>query len=164
MERPPRPSSEGVIRRSMLVRAWVWLGLVEAALVLTAFFIVLRGGGWSPGDPVGVGSELHMTYLTATTMTFAGIVSCQIGTAMAARTERVSLWSVGVFSNRLLLWEIASEIVFTAALVYAPPLQRVFGTAPLGPGELVLLAPMPFIVWGSDELRRWYVRSHPRRV
>ena len=162
MERPPRPSSEGVIRRSMLVRAWVWLGLVEAALVLTAFFIVLRGGGWSPGDPVGVGSELHMTYLTATTMTFAGIVSCQIGTAMAARTERVSLWSVGVFSNRLLLWGIASEIVFTAALVYAPPLQRVFGTAPLGPGELVLLAPMPFIVWGSDELRRWYVRRHPR--
>ena len=162
MERPPRPASEGVIRRAMLVRAWVWLGLVEAALVLAAFFVVLTEGGWSPGDPVGVGSELHVTYLTATTMTFAGIVACQIGTAMAARTERVSLWSIGVFSNRLLLWGIASEIVFTAALVYAPPLQRVFGTAPLGPAELALLAPMPFIVWGSDELRRWFVRTHPR--
>ena len=27
MARPPRPASEGVIRRAMLVRAWVWLGL-----------------------------------------------------------------------------------------------------------------------------------------
>jgi len=159
MARPPRPATEGVIRRAMLVRAWVWLGLVEAALVLAAFFVVLRDGGWSPGDPVGVGSELHTTYLTATTVTFAGIVACQIGTAIAARTERVSLRSIGFFSNRLLLWGIASEIVFTAALVYAPPLQRIFGTAALGPAELVLLAPMPLIVWGSDELRRWYVRS-----
>ena len=39
-------------------------------------------------------------------MTFAGIVACQIGTALAARTERASLRSVGFFSNPLLLWAI----------------------------------------------------------
>jgi magnesium-transporting ATPase (P-type) len=142
----------------MLVRAWVWLGLIEAALVLAGFFVVMRKGGWSPGDPVGAGSALHETYLTATTMTFAGIVACQIGTAVAARTEHVSLRSIGFFTNRLLLWGIASEIVFTAALVYLPPLQDIFGTAALGPAELALLAPMPLIVWGSDELRRYVVR------
>ncbi len=158
MERPPRPRSEGVIRGSLLVRAWVWLGMLEAALVLAGFFIVLRHGGWSPGDATGRGSALHDTYLTATTMTFAGIVACQIGTALAARTERVSMRSVGFFSNPLLLWGIASEIVFTAALVYAAPLQHLFGTAALGPAELALLAPMPLIVWGSDELRRAVVR------
>ena len=32
-------------------------------------------------------------------MTFAGIVACQIGTAFAARTERASLRSVGVFTQ-----------------------------------------------------------------
>jgi calcium-translocating P-type ATPase len=160
MARPPRPSSEGVIRRPMLVRAWVWLGIVEAALVLAAFFEVLGRGGWSPGDDVSAGTPLHETYLTATTITFAGIVACQIGTAVAARTERVSLRSIGVFTNRLLLWGIASEIAFTAALVYLPPLQHVFGTAPLGPAELALLVPMPFVVWGTDELRRWVVRRH----
>jgi magnesium-transporting ATPase (P-type) len=158
MARPPRSPSEGVIRRAMLLRAWVYLGLIEAALVMAGFFVVLERGGWSPGDEVGEGSQLHDLYLTATTMTFAGIVACQIGTAVAARTERVSLRSIGVLSNRLLLWGIASEIAFTALLVYAPPLQRVFGTAPLGPLELALLAPMPLVVWGSDELRRAIVR------
>ena len=116
----------------MLVRAWIFLGLIEAALVLAGFFFVLLQAGWSPGDDVGSGSPLHDAYLEATTMTFAGIVACQVGTAFAARTERASLRSVGVFSNRMLLWGIASELVFLAALVYVPTLQDVFGTAALG--------------------------------
>ena len=89
--------------------------------------------GWSPGDPTGAGTPLHDAYLRATTMTFAGIVACQVGTAIAARTEHASLRSIGFFSNRLLLWGIAFEIVFTAALVYVPPLQDIFGTAALSP-------------------------------
>jgi calcium-translocating P-type ATPase len=158
MERPPRPRSEGVIRRSLLYRAWVFLGLIEAALVMGGFFFVLLRAGWSPGDEVSSGSPLHESYLAATTMTFAGIVACQVGTAIAARTERVSLRSVGFFSNRLLLWGILSEVVFAAALIYAPPLQRVFGTAPLGVEELAILAAFPVIVWGADELRRYLHR------
>ena len=91
-------------------------------------------------------------------MTFAGIVACQIGTAVAARTERASLRSVGFFTNRLLLWGIASEIAFPALLIYVPPLQTVFGTAALGPTEIAFLLPFPFIVWGADELRRSFLR------
>jgi magnesium-transporting ATPase (P-type) len=93
-------------------------------------------------------------------MTFAGIVACQVGTALAARTERASLRTIGLFTNRMLLWGIASELVFAAALVYVPALQDVFGTAALGPAELALLATFPVIVWGADELRR----AHLRRV
>lgn len=80
---------------------------------------------------------------------------CQVGTAFAARTEHASLRQVGLFSNRLLLWGIAFELVFTALLVYAPPLQHVFGTTALPPDALGLIAIFPFVVWGSDELRRW---------
>jgi magnesium-transporting ATPase (P-type) len=128
--------------------------------VLGGFFFVLLRGGWSPGDAVGSGSALHGTYHEAITMTFAGIVACQIGTALAARTERASLRSVGFFSNPLLLWGIASEIAFLAVLVYAPPLHGVFGTAALGPLELAILASFPLIVWGADELRRMHRRQH----
>ena len=99
MERPPRPRTEGVIRRSMLTRAWLFVGVIEAVLVMGGFFFVLIRAGWSPSDPVGSGAALHDAYLLATTMTFAGIVACQVGTAVAARTERSSLRSIGLFSN-----------------------------------------------------------------
>ena len=33
----------------MLTRAWLWLGLLEAALVTGGFFFVLLRAGWSPG-------------------------------------------------------------------------------------------------------------------
>ena len=147
----------------MLTRAWLFVGVIEAALVLGGFFFVLLRAGWSPGDPVGDTDPLHDAYVLATTMTFAGIVACQVGTAVAARTEHASLRSIGVFSNRLLLWGIASELAFAAAVIYVPALQPMFHTAPLGTAELALLLPFPFVVWGADELRRALRRrSHER--
>jgi hypothetical protein len=56
------------------------------------------------------------------------------------------------------LWGIAFELVFTAAIVYVPPLQSVFGTAALDVRYVALLAVFPLVVWGSDELRRWRYR------
>jgi magnesium-transporting ATPase (P-type) len=91
-------------------------------------------------------------------MTFAGIVACQMGTAVAARTERASLRSVGFFTNPMLLWSIAFEILFCGVIVYVPVLQDVFGTAPLGPAEIALLTTFPFVVWGADEWRRARLR------
>ena len=91
-------------------------------------------------------------------MTFAGIVACQIGTAFASRTSIASLRSVGLLSNRLLLWGIGFELAFAAALLYLPPLRAVFGTAALSPPDLLILATFPLIVWGADELRRLHRR------
>lgn len=161
MKRPPRPSSEGVITRDMLIRAWGYLGLVSAALSMSVFFYVLWRAGWHPGDPTGSGSALHHAYLTATTATFAGLVACQVGTAMAARTDHASLRQVGLTTNPLLLAGIAFELCFAAALIYLPPLQDVFGTAALPWDVLGIIATFPVIVWGTDELRRWARRrSH----
>jgi magnesium-transporting ATPase (P-type) len=98
------------------------------------------------------------------TMTFLGIVACQIGTAFAARTDRASLRSIGVTSNRLLLWGVAFEVVFAAAIVGLQPLRDVFGTAVPEPAQLALLIPFPIVVWGTDELwRAWRRRTTPGR-
>ena len=158
MQRAPRRRSEGVIRGAMLVRAWLFLGVISAALAMGAFFYVLLGAGWSPGDSVSEGAPLHHAYLEATTITFLAIVVCQIGTALAARTERASLRSIGLFTNPLLLWGFLFELAFAAAVVYLPPLQAAFSTAALGPSELVVLLPLPFVIWGADELRRMFLR------
>ncbi len=154
MDQPPRPRATGILTRAMLIRAWLWLGLLEAVLVAGGFFFVLLRAGWSPGDATGAGAPLHHAYLMATTMSFAGITACQVGTAMASRTSRASLREIGVLSNPLLLWGIAFELVFAGALIYAPPLQGIFHTAALGVPELAILACFPVLVWGSDELRR----------
>jgi len=159
MEQPPRPRAEGVIRRQMLVRAWLFLGGISALLVLGGFFYVLLRAGWALGDPTGSGSTFHHAYLEATTMTFLGIVACQVGTALAARTERRSLREVGLMSNRLLLWGIAFELAFAVAVV-ATPIAAPLGMA-LPPWDgLLLLLPFPFIVWGADEL--WRARQRAR--
>ncbi|HST40875.1 MAG TPA: cation-transporting P-type ATPase [Conexibacter sp.] len=159
MQRPPRGRDESVITGAMLRRAWGFLGLISAALVMAGFFAVLLDGGWSLGDPVGDGAPLHDLWIQATTITFVGIVSCQIGTAFAARTDHASLRSVGVLRNRLLLWGIAFELVFTAAVVYLPFCQSIFGTAALDPWMLALVAPFGIVVWGADELRRLHNRT-----
>jgi calcium-translocating P-type ATPase len=159
MIEPPRPRTESIINRQMFLRAWVFLGLISAALVLAGYFVTLGLAGWTPGDPTGAGAPLHHAYLQATTMTFLGIVVCQVGTAFAARTERVALRTLGLFTNRLLLWGIVFELAFAAALIYLPPLQDVFGTAAL-PAHLVLITlPFPLIVWGADEVRRLLLRK-----
>lgn len=163
MERPPRSRREGVIRPAMLLRAWLFLGLIAAILQMGAFFYVLLDAGWHPGAPVGAGHPLHQAYLQATTMTFLAMVMSQIGTAFAARTERASLRSIGVLSNRLLLWGIGFELALTAMFIYLPLFQRVLGTAALPVHLLLLTLPFPLIVWGADELRRFFVRRHAAR-
>jgi calcium-translocating P-type ATPase len=161
MRRPPRRPGTRLIDRAILTRAYLWLGLVEALLVIAGFFWVLNRGGWSWGDPTGEGTPLHQAYITATTMTFAGIVVCQVGAGVATRTTRASLREIGILSNRLLLYGIAFELAFAAALVYLPPLQAVFHTAPLGAADAAILAAFAVIVWATDELRRGWIRRRP---
>ena len=164
MDRPPRSRSEGVIQPPMLLRAWLFLGVMVAALSLAGFFYVLDHAGWRSGDPVGAGTPFHHAYMQATTMTFLGLITGQIGTAFAVRTRRASLRSIGILSNRYLLGAIVAELLLAAVFIYAPPMQSLLGTAALPARDLLLLLPYPFIVWGADELRRWLVRRHTRPV
>jgi magnesium-transporting ATPase (P-type) len=96
-------------------------------------------------------------------MTFLGMIAGQIGTAFAVRTQRASLRSVGIFTNRYLLAGITAEILLAAVFVYAPPLQTLLGTAALPATDLLMLLPYPFIVWGADEVWRYLLRRSSSR-
>jgi magnesium-transporting ATPase (P-type) len=158
MDRRPRPRTQGVISGRMLARAWGFLGLLSAALVMAGFFVTLRHAGWQPGAATGPGTPLHHAYRQATTVAWLGIVACQAGTAFAARTDHASLRQVGVASNKLLLAGIGVALIFAAAVVYLPALHGFFGTEALSPGQLAVVAPFPFVVWGADEIRRALLR------
>ena len=159
MDRPPRSPHERIVRGAMLARSWGFLGIISAALVLGGYFLVLHQAGWHLHSPTGVGAPLHHVYEQATTIAWLGIVACQVGTAIAVRTDRASLWAVGFFTNRPLLVGIAFELAFAFAIVYVPILHPIFGTAGLSGHQLVIILPFPFVIWGADELRRWLVRA-----
>jgi magnesium-transporting ATPase (P-type) len=97
-------------------------------------------------------------------MTFLGMMAGQVGTLFAVRTQRASLRSVGVFTNRYLLAGVAAEILLAAVFVFAPPAQALLGTAPLPPSDLLLLLAYPVIVWSADEFMRYLLRRRARRA
>jgi magnesium-transporting ATPase (P-type) len=115
MTRAPRRRGQNVIDAGMLGRAWGLLGGLSAVLVVGLFLLTLFAGGWRIGMPVSSGPLRHV-WQQATTMSFLAIVACQIGTAVASRTQSASLRQVGFGSNRLLLWGIGFEIAFAAAV------------------------------------------------
>ena len=92
----------------------------------------------------------------------AALMAGHIGTAFAVRTQRASLRSVGVFTNRYLLAGIAAEILLAAVFVYAPPTQALLGTSPLPVSDLLVLLAYPVIVWGADEFVRYVLEEASR--
>jgi len=101
---------------------------------MAGLFVTLSRAGWHPGAATA-GSPLNHAYDQATTVAWLGIVACQVGTAFAVRTDRASLRSVGVLSNRFLLGGFACSLAFAALLIYTPALQGFFGTAALTPSS-----------------------------
>ena len=79
-------------------------------------------------------------------MTLASVVAAQIGAVFGCRTDRTSVFRVGLLSNRLVLLGVAVEVCRLLLLVSVPLLQRVFGTAPLGEPEGLILVLWPPLV------------------
>ena len=163
MQRPPRRRDQRLLDWPTLIRAYGWLGMIEAALGLLGFFFVYWWAGWSPGETLsGVGP----LYVAATTMSFAGIVACQIGNGLACRSKHESILTLGLFSNRPLLLAIVAEVALLLLLIYAPPLAYVFHLAPLQPVHWLILAAFGPLLLSAEEARkalvRWASRSQIR--
>jgi magnesium-transporting ATPase (P-type) len=151
MQRPPRPRSERLLNMRVLARVYGFVGLLVGIAGLTGFFAGYLLQGWRPGESLADEGAL---YVQATAMTYAGIVFGQVGAGFAFRTNRRSVFSVGLFSNRLLLVGIASELALLTALLYVPPLQDAFHVRPLEPEAWIVLSAFPFVVLGAEELRK----------
>jgi Ca2+-transporting ATPase len=162
MDRPPRRRSDHVIDRRLLVRAYLWLGPLQAAAVMLAFVGAYRLAGYQGWLDLPDEGEV---YRSATAMALAMVVATQIGNLFAQRSERVSLFRIGLGGNRLLWWGVLSEIVIILVIVYVPFVQAVIGTAPFPPeGWLWLLLGVPLLPL-ADEVRKWIVRRRsPERA
>jgi magnesium-transporting ATPase (P-type) len=95
-------------------------------------------------------------------MSLAGIVACQIGNAFACRNSHQASWRLGFSGNRLLLIGIVAEVALLLLLIYAPPLQSVFGLAPLGIEHWSLLAAFGPLLFICEEGRKAVWRRFSR--
>lgn len=160
MEKPPRGPREHLVNAWVLLRAYVWQGGMEIALSLAAFFRAYLSRGWVPGTPMASSGPVY-TY--ATTMTLAGIVACQIGNVFCCRTNRQSVFKVGIFKNKLVLIGIGAELCLILSLIYVPFLQGVFGLSPLVLKDWAFLGTFPVIMLGTEEIRKLIMRAFDRR-
>lgn len=156
MERPPRSRRERILSWPTLTRAYGWLGPIQAALCMLAYFYAYWLTGWRPGQPLAADGPV---YATATTMTFVAIVACQVGNAFACRSVTASVWVLGWASNPSLWLAIAGELIVCLTFIYCAPLARIFGFAPLGWQHWQLVLVYPLLTLGLEEARKLLVRS-----
>jgi len=140
MQRPPRPPAESVFARGMWQQI-IWIGLLMAGATLLA-------QAWS------IDAETTKWQ----TMAFTVLTLSQMGNVLAIRSDRESLFSLGLFSNRLLLGAVLVTFALQMAVVYVPALNAVFRTAPLGLADLGLCLALSSTVFVAVELQKWFVR------
>jgi len=155
MKRPPRSHEERLLNLPVIFRGYVYLGSIEALLVISGYFWVLFSGGWQWGDNLLFTDPL---YLKATTMVFVGIVCAQIGNLLACQTTRMSSFKLGLFKNKWILRGILFEIVVILAIVYIPYLQDIFGTTSLGINDWLYVITFVPIMLFADELRKYWIK------
>ncbi len=159
MDLPPRSQKEPIVSGRFMMRALLGYGMIESVAAMAAFFFFYWQNGWTGLPLAGSG----VGYQTATTMTLAAIVLTQIGSVFARRTERASVFHIGLFTNRLLLLGIAVELLLLCLLMYIPAFHRIFNTAPLNLAQWGFLALWMPAVLLVDEIRKAWLRGLTKR-
>lgn len=138
LRQPPRPRTAGIIDL-VLLRQMLVFAMLMAAGTLLLFWQVLRAGG---------------TFAHAQTIAFTTLVAFQWFHAFNARSRRSSLFTIGLLPNPWLLASVAAAVALQVLVIYLPPAQALFRTAPLTLadwGWILLTSSSIFIL---DELRK----------
>ena len=140
MKRPPRDPRESIFAHGLGVFC-IWVGLLMAAVCIGVQYLQLA-----------IGNERWET------MVFTVIVWGQLTTALAVRSEKESLFTLGLFSNKAMLAAVLAGVALQLAVIYVPYLNPIFKTDPLTAGELAYCAVVSFIpfiaVEGEKFVRR----------
>jgi potassium/sodium efflux P-type ATPase len=168
MQQQPRPKNKPLLDKWLLIRAYGFIGIIEAIVGMAGFFLVWWSHGYAIADmqritPAILSHTADPTvtaiYQQATTMTLAAIVACQVGNIFACRSDRASIFKIGWFSNRLVWVGIAVELGLLLAIIKIAPLSHIFGTGSLTSWQWLVLLACPPIVLIADELRKKIVRN-----
>jgi len=141
MKRPPRPPQESLFSRGLgFYTIWVGLLMAGVTLSLQAWSIHIHDAHWQ-------------------TMVFTVLCFLQLGQVLAIRSEKESLFTQGVFTNKPLLVSITATIGFQLCTIYIPVFNPVFKTQPLSVIELFAVLGLSSIVFIAVEIEKRIKRS-----
>ena len=161
MRRPPRPQGDRLFNAALALRAYLFLGVIEAAAAMTAFFFVLRAAGWTYGQSLADSDPL---YLQATTACLSAIIVMQIVNVFLCRSSTLSVWSTGLRGNPLILWGVVLEVALIVLIVYTTWGNVIIGTAPISGRVWLVVLPFAIALLALEELRKWLTRRQTRRA
>jgi Ca2+-transporting ATPase len=136
MDQPPRDPDEPILNHFMLI------GISIQTVAITA---VTLGAYW-----IGLTHYPEM----AATMAFVTLSFSELVRALTARSERVPIFQIGLFTNKVMNWAILSSLVLLLGVVYTPFLQGIFDTAPLGWVQWQVILPLLLIPSIAAELTK----------
>ncbi|OUL23015.1 ATPase [Nostoc sp. RF31YmG] len=140
MNRPPYSKNENFFTRGM-GRSIIWIGLLMGFVSIgTGYFY------WCIGDT------------SWQTMLFTTLTLSQMGNALAIRSERDSLFKIGLLSNKSLSAAVILTLGLQLAVVYVPFLQNIFTTSALSLGNLLICFVLSSVVFWAVELEKWLLR------
>ncbi len=170
MERKPRPRNEPIVNASMrvgiLVQTFAQTGAVLAAFV---FGLLWELEALGQSVPAGINwfsfllefnwKTLDLEALhTAETMAFITLSLCELFRAYTVRSERASLFSIGVFSNRWMQYAVGVSLVMLLLVCSVPFLQDIFNTHWMSGAEWAAVLGLSFIPAVSEEITKFFLR------
>jgi Ca2+-transporting ATPase len=149
MKQPPRPPKEPVINTDMAIGIGV-VSLVDAVAILSVFYFGMHR---YPG---------HIE--AAQTIAFVTLCVSELLRAFTARSEHHSVFTLGFFTNRWMVWATGTSFIMVLLITYVPFLQPFFGTVPLTFGDWLFMTPFFFASPIAMELTKIYIRHRMSRM
>ncbi|WP_276363514.1 cation-translocating P-type ATPase [Daejeonella sp. H1SJ63] len=133
MKRPPRDPSKNIFRGSMVWHI-LWVGLLMGVVTLG-----IQAWAIQNNNPNGQ------------TMAFSVLCFSQLGHVMSIRSNRQSIFKIGVFSNKPMMMALIATVALQLLIIYIPFLNPVFKTQALSLKELgITLAASSIVFWAVE--------------
>jgi Ca2+-transporting ATPase len=82
--------------------------------------------------------------------------------AYTSRSERYSVFAIGVFTNKWMQWAVLLSLVILLAIIYVPALDPVFETTFLTAGDWLKMLPLILLPAFAAEVNKWFLRRSAR--
>jgi len=164
MEQKPRAKEEPIVNKSMAM-GMVIQTITQTSAVLLAFVLGLvwhlEAGASLVGNPITFVLQHDwqgVDVQTAETMAFVTLSLCELFRAYTVRSERASIFRIGVFSNRYMQYAVGLSIGLLLLVVNIPFLQPIFNTHFLRPNEWLIVVGLALIPAISEEITKFFLR------